>query len=372
MVANALDDTARELGARLAEMARRARAHGRDPHGHGRRRPAGRCRGAARADQSRGAERCCGCRTNPAARTTSNSCASPTCMRWWRARWPAIARRPWMWSSIPARGARSWRTSVPVDADRGGGAVLVLRDITDLRRADQVRRDFVANVSHELRTPLTAIRGYVEALLDAVRRSAEQTREFLGDHRPPVAAHGTAGARLAPPRTARCRPGDPGARRLPRGRPRGRRRSAISTEPCASGSRTCSVGDRAGRRAVVRADAAKLADALRNLLENASNYSPAGGRIEIGPAARRRRRPDHRRGPGAGHSRNGSHRGSSSASIAWIAHARAIPAARDSACRSSGIWWSCNGGRVTAANRDGGGAVFEVALPASEADSVPQ
>jgi len=42
----------------------------------------------------------------------------------------------------------------------------VLHDITDLRRADQIRRDFVANVSHELRTPLTAIRGYVEALLD--------------------------------------------------------------------------------------------------------------------------------------------------------------------------------------------------------------
>ena len=36
----------------------------------------------------------------------------------------------------------------------------------DLKRADQIRRDFVANVSHELRTPLTAIRGYVEALTD--------------------------------------------------------------------------------------------------------------------------------------------------------------------------------------------------------------
>ncbi len=45
--------------------------------------------------------------------------------------------------------------------------MLVLHDITDLRRADRVRRDFVANVSHELRTPLTAIRGYVEALIDA-------------------------------------------------------------------------------------------------------------------------------------------------------------------------------------------------------------
>ena len=57
------------------------------------------------------------------------------------------------------------------------GAVLVLHDITELRRADQVRRDFVANVSHELRTPLTAIRGYVEALLDEAphRRGAARS-----------------------------------------------------------------------------------------------------------------------------------------------------------------------------------------------------
>ena len=56
--------------------------------------------------------------------------------------------------------------AAPVSLAGGGGAILVLHDITDLRRADQVRRDFVANVSHELRTPLTAIRGYVEALID--------------------------------------------------------------------------------------------------------------------------------------------------------------------------------------------------------------
>src|SRR5690606_10372618 len=67
---------------------------------------------------------------------------------------------------------------VPVEAARGGGAVLVLHDVTELRQADQVRRDFVANVSHELRTPLTAIRGYVEALTDAPADEA-QTRKFL-------------------------------------------------------------------------------------------------------------------------------------------------------------------------------------------------
>src|SRR5215467_5040332 len=68
--------------------------------------------------------------------------------------------------------------AVPVASERGGGAVLVLHDVTDLRRADQVRRDFVANVSHELRTPLTAIRGYVEALLDA-SPTPDESKRFL-------------------------------------------------------------------------------------------------------------------------------------------------------------------------------------------------
>ena len=48
--------------------------------------------------------------------------------------------------------------------DQDGGVVIVLHDVTDLRRLERVRRDFVANVSHELKTPLTSIKGYVETL----------------------------------------------------------------------------------------------------------------------------------------------------------------------------------------------------------------
>src|SRR5918994_6556695 len=66
----------------------------------------------------------------------------------------------------PAGGPRIYRPQATPARGEGGGAVLVLHDISDLRRVDRVRRDFVANVSHELRTPLTAVRGYVEALMD--------------------------------------------------------------------------------------------------------------------------------------------------------------------------------------------------------------
>lgn len=61
----------------------------------------------------------------------------------------------------------------------GGGAVVVLHDVTSVEAAEKSRRDFIANVSHELRTPLTSISGYVETLLEDEHPTAETTREFL-------------------------------------------------------------------------------------------------------------------------------------------------------------------------------------------------
>jgi len=59
------------------------------------------------------------------------------------------------------------------------GVVIVLHDITELRRLEQVRTEFVGNVSHELRTPLTAIHGYVETLLGGALEEPENARKFL-------------------------------------------------------------------------------------------------------------------------------------------------------------------------------------------------
>ena len=60
-----------------------------------------------------------------------------------------------------------------------GGAVLVLHDLTEVRRLETVRRDFVANVSHELKTPLTSVSGYAETLLQD-GTDVETTQRFLG------------------------------------------------------------------------------------------------------------------------------------------------------------------------------------------------
>jgi len=61
----------------------------------------------------------------------------------------------------------------------GGGAVVVLHDVTNVEAAERSRRDFIANVSHELRTPLTSISGYLETLLEDPNPRPETTREFL-------------------------------------------------------------------------------------------------------------------------------------------------------------------------------------------------
>ena len=60
-----------------------------------------------------------------------------------------------------------------------GGAVAVLRDLTETERVEKTRRDFIANVSHELRTPLTSIQGYAETLLDSTPENGAPNREFL-------------------------------------------------------------------------------------------------------------------------------------------------------------------------------------------------
>jgi len=63
--------------------------------------------------------------------------------------------------------------------DKRIGAVIVLNDVTRLKKLETVRRDFVANVSHELRTPITSIKGFVETLLNGAMESREDTERFL-------------------------------------------------------------------------------------------------------------------------------------------------------------------------------------------------
>jgi two-component system phosphate regulon sensor histidine kinase PhoR len=248
---------------------------------------------------------------------------------------------------------------VPVAHERGGGAVLVLHDVTDLKHADQVRRDFVANVSHELRTPLTAIRGYVEALIDAPP-DLEQSQRFLEI----ISRHALRMERLVRDllRLARLDAGQ----------------EALERVTCTVSSVVTSVEHDMDTQlrardlhlqttidpdaASVLGDPVKLHDVLRNLLENAANYSPEHGVIEV-----HARRQDAvveivvaDRGPGI-----------PAADLPRIFERfYRVDRSRARDPGGTGLGLSIvrhlvelHGGRVVAANREGGGAIFTVRLP---------
>jgi two-component system phosphate regulon sensor histidine kinase PhoR len=173
------------------------------------------------------------------------------------------------------------RTCVSRAAPAGepqGGAILVLHDISDLRRADRVRRDFVANVSHELRTPLTAIRGYVEALLDDPP-GPDESRRFLEI----IARHTTRMERLVKDllRLARLDAGqetpdmvDCDLASMLHG--------VITELSGPIDQRRVQVEVRLGGDVgVVVSDPAMLHDVMRNLIENAVNYGPEDGHVAV-------------------------------------------------------------------------------------------
>ena len=204
-------------------------------------------------------------------------------------RHPAIAEL--VASALAGRSPEALQLSPPRDPSRtivaraapatsGGvhGAVLVLHDITDLRRADQVRRDFVANVSHELRTPLTAIRGYVEALSEG-DATPEDSRRFIEI----IARHTLRMERLVKDllRLARL---DAKQETLELVSCETRSLVQAVTADVASaleerGQRmTIAIGPGAE---TLRGDSAKLHDALRNLVANAISYAPEQTTIRV-------------------------------------------------------------------------------------------
>jgi len=358
LVANALDDTARQLGLRLTDMARE-RAH-MDAILNGMIEGVALVNGNGRLVL-----------TNTAGRSMLRLSSVSEGVHYLEVvRQPdvaaqlanALAGRPTAPVEVQLEpGSRKTFVAnvVPVAGERGGGAVLVLHDITELRRADQVRRDFVANVSHELRTPLTAIRGYVEALLDTPA-GPDDARRFLEI----IARHSDRMERLVRDllRLARLDAGQETLEYVDSGL--GPLVTAVEHElETLLTSRQQRVATRLAPDAgTVRGDPSKLHDVLRNLLENAMNYSPPGATIEVGS----RRLIDMieitvaDRGPGV-----------PEADLARIFERfYRVDQSRTRDPGGTGLGLSIvrhlielHGGRVSAANREGGGAIFTVTLP---------
>jgi len=181
-------------------------------------------------------------------------------------------------ATIGLAGERRVRFQVApfTQPDGTPGAVAVFHDVTELRRVESIRRDFVANASHELKTPLTSIRGYAERLsdmklpdnavsaVDAIVANAKRLQALVEDLlelsriesgsvplRPETVGVAELARRLARDLEPRLRAGD------------------LELEVRAEGD------DRAW------ADRRAVEQVLANLLDNAIKYTHAGGRIEV-------------------------------------------------------------------------------------------
>jgi len=175
-------------------------------------------------------------------------------------------------------------TVASVRAGETSGAVIVLHDITTLRRLERIRRDFVANVSHEFRTPLTAIQGFSETLLGGAIDDPQNRGRFLGI----ILEH---------------------ARRLARLTEDLLKLSQMDAEKLELEIRSVSVAqlvescfETAQRRATekelalsvnlqsqlpdVAADSRRIQEVLQNLLDNATQYTLPGGKIVLSAEAR--------------------------------------------------------------------------------------
>jgi two-component system phosphate regulon sensor histidine kinase PhoR len=160
------------------------------------------------------------------------------------------------------------------------GLLLVLHDVSELRRLETVRRDFVANVSHELRTPLTAIKGYAETLLGPAGERRDTALRFLQV----IDRHSERLGRLIDDLLTLSD--------LEFGRTPLRRRPVDVAATIDDVGQM--LGDRAARRGLtmttavapdlppVDADADRLHQVLIDLVDNAIKYTPDGGSITIG------------------------------------------------------------------------------------------
>jgi two-component system phosphate regulon sensor histidine kinase PhoR len=188
--------------------------------------------------------------------------------------------------SVTAAPVNAMEVSTPdrpaagrASAERPSGAVVVLHDVTELRRLERVRQDFVANVSHEFKTPLTAIQGFAETLLAGALDDPSNNRRFLEI----IRNHAIRLARLTNDllKLARIEAG--------------KLEVEFSTvglmeliEACAE--TTLLKADRKEitleievppKLPAVRGDAGLMRDVLQNLLDNAIQYTPQGGHIRV-------------------------------------------------------------------------------------------
>lgn len=176
-----------------------------------------------------------------------------------------------------------------IEASPAGGkrdneacVVLVFHDITELRRLEKIRKDFVANVSHELRTPLTSIKGYVEALLDGATDDPVASKNFLD-----IILKQSDRLNLIIEdllELSKIESGRVSLKEEPLELQTLVERTLSMVKPMADKKRHHLITAIMPSLPSVAGDEGRLAQVLTNLLDNAIKYTPAGGTITVSAA----------------------------------------------------------------------------------------
>src|SRR6266481_5840762 len=176
--------------------------------------------------------------------------------------------------------------SVPMGKDNGDivGAVVLFHDITELKRADEMRRDFVANVSHELRTPLSILRGYIETMRDdpkMPRAECARILEVMEQHskRLGLLANDLLTLAQLESGSSRLHVSEIDLTQFFAGLIRDWKKEFLAKDLKA-------IIDVAANVPLLRADEARLREVFDNLLDNAVKYSSKKGEVRLRAARR--------------------------------------------------------------------------------------
>jgi two-component system phosphate regulon sensor histidine kinase PhoR len=186
----------------------------------------------------------------------------------------AISNRQMQMSGVPIKN----------ELGRTTGAVFLLHDITELKRADEIRKDFVANVSHELRTPLSILRGYIETLRDDPDTPPEDSSRILEV----MDRHCKRLGRLVDDllTLAQLESGRSNLRLSEIELPRLLADVVRDWEKKIAEKKLTVIVDAPAGLPVLRADEARLQEVLSNLIDNAVKYAPENGKISLAAAQR--------------------------------------------------------------------------------------
>ena len=166
----------------------------------------------------------------------------------------------------------------PFKGEQTAGVVVVLHDVTELRRLERVRRDFVANVSHELKTPLTSIKGYVETLKNGAKEDPAVLNKFLDR----IDANVGRLVELVQDiiSLARAESQDVSLRQSAVNLSEVARSSLQSHEHAVS-RKNISIDSTFSENVVVKGDPEAMRQVLDNLIINAIQYTPEGGKVRV-------------------------------------------------------------------------------------------